>query len=95
MAGRGHVELAEDRSLDVHLLGDRLDHEVDVTEAVVLGRSLDPAEGLLELLVGLLLGDLLLLDQASELALRHLTRLLEALVDELLLDVLQHHREAR
>ena len=54
----------------------------------------DPAEDLLGLLVGLLLGELLLLDEAAELALRDLAGLLEALVDELLLDVLQHHVDA-
>ena len=45
---------------------------------------------LLELGVGLLLGDLLLLDEAAELALRDLAGLLQTLVDELLLDVLEH-----
>ena len=38
MAGRDGVELGEDGLLDLHPLGDGLDHEVDVAEAVV-GRS--------------------------------------------------------
>ena len=43
--------------------------------------------------VGVLLGDLLLLDEAPELALGDLLGLLEPLVDELLLDVLEHDRD--
>ena len=95
MAGGGGVELGEDGLLDLHPLGDRLDHEVDVAEAFVLGRPLDPAEDLLELSVGLLLGDLLLLDEPAELALGDLARLLETVVDELLVDVLEHDGDAR
>ena len=51
--------------------------------------ALDPAHDRLELGVGLLLGQLLLRDQPVELALRHLARLVEPVVDELLLDVLE------
>ena len=56
----------------------------------VLRGAVDAAEQRLGLLVGLLLGDLLLLDQAAELALGDLAGLLQALVDELLVDVLEH-----
>ncbi len=90
MARRHLVELREDGLLDRHPLGDRLDHEVDVAEALVLRRARDPPDDLLELPVGLLLVDLLLADEAPELRLGHLASLLEALVDELLVDVLQH-----
>ena len=48
---------------------------------------------LLEPGVGLLLGQLLLRDQPVELALGHLARLLEAVVDELLVDVLEDDRD--
>jgi hypothetical protein len=94
VAGRHRVELAEDGVLDVHPLGDGLDDEVDVAEPVVGRRPVDPGQDLLGLLVGLLLGDLLLLDEPAELTLRDVLGLLEALVDELLLDVLQHHIDA-
>ena len=94
MPGSDHVELVEDRLLHLHFLGHGLDHEVDVAETVVLGRSLDPADDLLELLVGLLLGDLLLLDEAPELTLADLAGLLEPLVDELLLHVLEGDGQA-
>src|SRR3712207_6918480 len=43
------------------------------------------------LLAPLLLGDLLLLDQAADLLLGHLPRLLQPDVDELLVDVLEDH----
>src|SRR4029450_4904957 len=72
---------------------DRLDHEVDVAEALVLRRPRDSAQRRLEALVGLLAGQLLLLDQAVELAPGDLARLLEPGVDELLLHVLEHHRD--
>ena len=88
MAGRGRVELAEDRLLDLHLLRHRLDHEVDVAELLVGGRAGDQAHHLVEAGVGLLLGQLLLLDQPVELALGDRARLLERGVDELLVDVL-------
>ena len=91
MARSDGVELGKDRLLDLHLLGDGLDDEVDVAELLaVLGGAVDAPEQGLPLLVGLLLGDLLLGHQAAELALRDLTGLLEALVDELLVDVLEH-----
>ena len=91
--GRDRVELGVDLLLDLHLLRRRLDHEVDVAEGVVGGRALDQAHDLLEPGVGLLLGQLLLLHQPVELALGHLARLLEAVVDELLVDVLEHDRD--
>ena len=87
---RGGVELAEDRLLDLHLLGHRLDDEVDVGEVLVAGRAGDQPHHLGEPGVGLLLGQLLLLDQAAELALGHRARLLDGGVDELLVDVLDY-----
>ena len=81
------VELAEDRLLDRHLLRHRLDHEVDVAEALVGGGAGDLAHHLGQAGVGLLLGELLLLDQAAELALGHRPRLLQRGIDELLVDV--------
>ena len=47
MPGRLLVELGEHRLLDLHPLGHRLDHEVDVAEALVLGGAADQAEDLL------------------------------------------------
>ena len=55
----------------------------------VVGRALDPAHDLLEARVGLLLGQLLLRDELVELALGDLAGLVEAVVDELLVDVLE------
>ncbi len=95
VSGRARIQLGEHGLLDRHPLGDRLDHEVHVAEPVVLRGAGDPAHGLLELGLGLLCGQLLLLDQALELAVRDLAGLGEALVDELLVDVLQHHRQVR
>ena len=95
MAGRDVVELGEHGLLDLHPLRHRLDHEVDVAEALVLGGARDAADDLLELGVGLLLRDLLLLHQPAELGLGDLAGLLEARVHELLLDVLEHDRKAR
>ena len=80
--------------LDLHPLGDRLDHEVHVAKRVVIGGAVDPPEDLLELRVGLLLADLLLLDEPAELVPAHLAGLLQPLVDELLLNVLQHDGDA-
>ena len=54
----------------------------------------DAAEDLGGLGIGLLLGDLLLLDQPGELSLRDLLGLLQAGVDEFLLDVLQDDVDA-
>ena len=50
MARGDRVELGEDGLLDLHALGHGLDHEVDVAEALVVGRAGDAAEDLLELL---------------------------------------------
>ena len=88
MAGSRRVELAEDGLLDLHPLGHRLDDEVDVAELLVGGRAGDQAHHLGEAGVGLLLGQLLLLDQAGELALGDRARLLDRGIDELLVDVL-------
>ena len=78
VAGRGGVDLAEDRLLDRHLLRHRLDHEVDVAELLVAGGAGDPPHHLGQAGVGLLLGQLLLLDQARELALGDRAGLLDA-----------------
>jgi hypothetical protein len=82
------IQLLEDRLLDLHLLRDRLDHEIDVTEAFVFGRARDQAHQVVEALVRLLLGQLLLAHQPLQLAFGDLARLLQGTVDELLLDVL-------
>src|SRR4051812_26039042 len=95
VAGSDLVELGEHGLLDLHPLGHGLDHEVDVAEALVLGCSGDAAEGRFDLLLALVLADLLLLDQLPDLALGDLLGLLEAGVDELLLDVLQHDVDVR
>ncbi len=88
VAGRDGVELTEDRLLDLHPLRHGLDHEVDVAELLVGGGAGDQAHHLGEAGIGLLLGQLLLLDQAGELALGDGARLLDRGVDELLVDVL-------
>ena len=88
VARGGGVELAEDGLLDLHLLRHGLDHEVDVAELLVGGGADDQAHHLGEAGVGLLLGQLLLLDQAAELALGDRARFLDRGVDELLIDVL-------
>ena len=88
VARGGRVDLAEDRLLDLHLLRHRLDHEVDVAELLVAGGADHVPHHLGEPRVGLLLGQLLLLDQAGELALGDAAGFLEGGVDELLVDVL-------
>jgi hypothetical protein len=93
--GSDLVELGEHGLLDLHPLRDGLDNEVDVAEALVLGRALDAADDLAGLLVGLLLRDLLLLHEAGKLALSDLFGLLEPCVDELLVDVLQDDVDVR
>ena len=87
MARRDLVELGEHRLLDLHPLRHGLDHEVDVAEAVVVGRAGDQPELALELV-----------DAAR--ACRHRRAPATAIaafsrpgVDELLLDVLEHDRD--
>ena len=94
MARRDRVELGEHRLLDLHALRHRLDHEVDVAEAVVGGGAFDPPEDLLDLGGTLLGGDALLLDQLAYLALGHFACLIQARLHEVLVDVLEHDREA-
>jgi hypothetical protein len=89
VARRRGVEFGEHRLLDLHPLGHGLDHEVDFAEPVVVERAVDAAHDLLELAVGVVLGDLLLRDQAGELPLGHVAGLGQARVHELLLDVLE------
>ena len=88
MARRDLVELGENGLLDLHLLGDRLDDEVDLAEALVLGGARDQPEDLLGAGSACSCGDLLLVDQARELALGNLARLGQPSVHEVLLDVL-------
>ena len=57
VAGGDRVELAEDGLLDLHALGHRLDDEVDIAEALVAGGAGDAPDDLLDLRVGLLLGE--------------------------------------
>src|SRR5215216_1212656 len=94
MARSDRIELREDGLLDLHTLGHGLDDEIDASEIVVIRRPGYAAERLLELAIGVLLADLLLRDEAPKLALRDLSRLLETLVDELLLHVLHEDRDA-
>ena len=70
MAGRGRIQLLEDLLLDLHFLGDGLDHEIDVAEPLVVGRAADQAHRALEVLLGLLFRDLLLPDEALVAGLR-------------------------
>ena len=91
MAGGDRVELGEDGLLDGHLLRDRFDHEVDVTELVVRGGAGDQRHDFGEAGVSLLLGQLLLLDEAAELARRDVADLLDCVVYELLVNVLDYY----
>ncbi len=90
MAGRRRVELGEHRLLDLDPLGNGLDHEVDVAEAVVARRAGDPADDLLRLRCGLLGRQPLPFDEPRELALGDLARMGQAGVDQRLVDVLEH-----
>ena len=67
MAGGRLVELAVDGLLDLHPLGDGLDHEVDVAELLVGGGARDQPHDLVEAGIRLLLGELLLGDEPVEL----------------------------
>ena len=89
------VELGEDGMLDRDALGHGLDDEVDVAEALVGGGAVDAPDDLLHLRRGLLLGELALLHQPGDLALGDVAGLVEAGLDELVLDVLEHHGDAR
>src|SRR5439155_1593874 len=81
--------------LDLHLLRNGLDHEVDLAEAVVRGRPVYAPHHRLELRGTLLGGELAALDEFGELALRHVAGLAHARLHELLIDVLEHPRDAR
>jgi hypothetical protein len=94
VAGRRRVELCEHRVLDLHLLRHGLDDEVHVAERVVGGGAGDEAERALGLRGGVLLRQLALLDELRNLALGDLARLLQSRVDEPLVDVLEHDRDA-
>jgi len=95
MPGGRSVQLGEHGALDLHALRRRLDDEVDVAEVGVVERAVDATHDLIEAGVGLLLGHFLLGDEPVEAGLGQLARLVEAVVDELLLDVLEHNREIR
>ena len=94
MARRHGVELAEDGLLDLHALGHGLDDEVDVAEALVGGGAVDAPDDVGHLRRALLLGEPALLDQRGDLALGDVARLVEAGLDELVLDVLEHDGDA-
>src|SRR3954471_4182288 len=80
VARRDLVELGEHGLLDLNPLGHRLNDEVDVAEALVIGRAGDAPEDRGGLRVGILLRDLLLLHEAGELTVRHVLGLLQARV---------------
>ena len=90
MTGGDRVELGENCLLDRHLLRDRFDHEVDVAELVIGDGSGDVGQDLGQAGVCLLLGDLLLLDLAAELAGSDVLDFFDCVVDELLVDVLDY-----
>jgi hypothetical protein len=92
---RGGVELGEDRLLDLHLLGHRLDHEVHVAERLIGRGALDAPHDFLDLSLGLLGGDLAPLGQLAHLASRDVASLLQPRPHELLAYVLEHHRDPR
>jgi len=73
-------------------LGNGLDDEVDVAEAVVFGRAVDAADHRVDLLARRLLGELAALDELLDLALGDLARLGQPGLDEVVVDVLEHHR---
>ncbi len=83
MPGRDGVEVLEDGPLDLHPLGDGLDDEVDVAEALVLGRPVDAVDDARDLGVGRLLVELAALDELLDLPGRDLARLGEPGLDEL------------
>ena len=93
--GRGGVELGEHRLLDLHPLGDGLDHEVHVAEARVGGGALDAAHDLGDLRLALLGGELAALEEFADLPRGDVAGLVEAGPHELLGDVLEHDRETR
>src|SRR6185437_2241259 len=95
VARGGGVELGEHALLDVHALGHRLDHEVDVAEGLIRGRAVDAVEDLLSLGVGLLGGDLAALGEFADLPARDVRGLLQPGLHERLVDVLEHHGDAR
>ena len=95
VARRCGIELHEHGLLEIELLGHRLDHEVDVAEAVVAGGRADQGERAGELLVGLRARQPLLRHQRVELAGGQLLDPLAPGVDEPLLDVAQDDRNSR
>ncbi len=94
VAGRGGVELGEHRVLDLHAVGDGLDHEVDVAEAVVGGGAGDQRERGLDLGVALAGGELLLGDELGDLALGHLAGRRQPRLEARVVDVLEHDGDA-
>jgi len=92
--GGGRIELGEHRLLDLHPLGDGLDHEVHVAEAPVGGGPLDAPDDLRDLRIALLGGELAALHEFADLPSGDVAGLVEAGLHELLGDVLEHDREA-
>ena len=90
MSGHRRVELCEDVLLDLHLLGHSLDDEVGLAKARVGDRAADPSQHLLELGLRLLGAQLLALHEPVELAPGDVSRLLQARLHQLLVDVLEH-----
>ena len=81
----------EDGLLDLHPLGHGLDDEVDVAEVLVGGGAGDPPDDLARPAPSACSSvSLLLLDEPASWPCGDVARLLEAGVDELLLDVLEH-----
>ena len=84
------VELAEDGMLDRDALGHGLDDEVDVAEGLIGRGAVDAPDDLLDVRRGLLVAEPALLHQPGDLAPGDLARLVEAGLDELVPDVLEH-----
>ena len=90
----GRVKLGEDGLLDLHALGHRLDHEVDVAEAGIRRGAGDAPHDLLRLRLGILGGEPAALDEFCDLSLGDVARLLHARLYELVVDVLERHGDA-
>src|SRR4051794_12179973 len=95
VAGRRGIQIREHGVLDLHLLRHGLDDEVDVAELGVVGRTGDQLQRAVRLGGRILLRELPLLHQLRDLALSDLARLFQSRVDELGVDVLEHHRDPR